>query len=475
MTTSETRSRITLDELVTLLDAEWVGDDTFRTKIPSGFTTDSRALQPGDVFFALRGERFDAHDFLADVEASGAGAAVVSRIWFQSERTHQPTMPLLVVDEPLHAFGALGRAHRRLFDIPVFAVAGSNGKTTTKELVATVLSRKYRVLKTEGNLNNQIGAPATLLRLTDEYDAAVIEIGTNMPGEIEILARMVEPTHGLITNIGREHLELLGSIQGVAEEEGALFRYLGESGGVAVVNQDDPHVVAQAEGVEKKVRYGFGDDVEIRGELRGTSATGAARLCVSTSDGSHECELQLPGVHNATNGLAAAAAGIALGVPLDEIMKALRGFEPMRGKSGYARLAPMKATCGAFVLNDTYNSNPDSTRVAIATLKSMPPRKGGRRIVVLGDMKELGVTSSDEHSRLGTTLAEEGIDAAYFFGKEMRHAHETFEAAGRPSRWFDARDDLVTALRSDIKPPDSILIKGSRGMAMEEIVKAICD
>lgn len=464
----------TLDELTSIISGEWVGDDAERVIQPGGFTTDTRALEPGEVFFALRGDRFDAHDFVPGLDRGLAAAAVVARLWYEAERSEQPTIPLIVVDDPLRAWGLLARAWRRRFDIPVFAVAGSNGKTTTKELVAAVLSEKFNVLKTEGNLNNQIGAPATLLRLTPEHEAAVIEIGTNMPGEIEILSNIVEPTHGLITNIGREHLELLGSLEGVAKEEGALFRYLAGSRGTAVVYVDDPHVEEQARGVEHQVRYGFEKDADVRGELRGVGAGGGVRVCVSSTDGSYECDLQLPGEHNAVNALAAAAAGIALGVSLQQVVKALRAFQPLRGKTGYARLAPMRATCGAVVLNDTYNSNPDSTRVALETLKGIPLQRRGRRIVVLGDMKELGVTSAEEHRHLGTELARQGIDVAYFHGAEMRHAHETFQQSGRPSYWFEKKPELMEALASAIGPVDVILVKGSRGMEMEHVVKAIC-
>lgn len=469
------RMEVSLEDLLKILrHAEWIGDDTYRTRIVSDFGTDSRQISGGEVFFALHGERFDGHDFIGEIADAGAAAAVVSRIWYESEKGFQPSIPLLLVDEPLHAWGDVARAHRLQFDIPVVAVAGSNGKTTTKELVAAVLAKKFDVLKTEGNLNNQIGAPATLLRLRRQHEAAVIEIGTNMPGEIAILADIVQPTHGLITNIGREHLELLGSIEGVAREEGALFRYLQDSGGVAVVNMDDPHVSQQSEGVEHRVRFGFGEGAEVTGERRGVTQLGGTRLCISAADGSHECELQLPGEHNATNALAAAAVGYSLGVPLADIIDALKQFEPLRGKNGYARLAPMRAACGAFVLNDTYNSNPDSTRVALSTLRGIAPSSGGRRIVVLGDMKELGITSSDEHRLLGEELAAAGIDAGYFLGAEMRHAHESFQRAGRPSHWFEDRERLIETLSSDITAADAVLVKGSRSMAMEEVVKRIC-
>lgn len=472
---SESSLGFTLDELVSITGGTWAGDDARRETRIDAFTTDSRNVPPGSVFIALRGEKFDGHDFLAEVEQAGAAAAIVSHVWLESERTLQPSIPLIAVDEPLHAWGSIARAHRRRFDIPVVAVAGSNGKTTTKELVAAVLSKKFNVLRTEGNLNNQIGAPATLMRLRPEHDAAVIEIGTNMPGEIEILSSIVEPTHGLITNVGREHLELLKTLDGVAEEEGALFRFLAGRGGVLVVNADDARVLAQSSGGSRRVLYGFGTQFDVQGELRGVSGSGGSKLCVTTSDGASECELQLPGVHNAMNALAAAAVGVALGLDLSDIMDALREFQPLRGKSGYARLAPMRAKCGAFVLNDTYNSNPDSTRVAIATLKAMPVEDGGRRLVALGDMKELGVSSSDEHARLGTQLAEDGIDGGFFLGDEMKHAKESLERAGRPAQWFPNRQDMIAAINGELRAGDSLLIKGSRSMAMEEVVKALCD
>jgi UDP-N-acetylmuramoyl-tripeptide--D-alanyl-D-alanine ligase len=469
----------TVRDLLGVLDgAELVGAASAARRRVGGFSTDTRSLKKGEVFVALKGENFDGHGFLAVAAERGASAAIVSRSW--RGLAEAAPLPLVVVDDTLEAYGVIATAHRSGFTIPVIAVAGSNGKTTTKELIADLLATRHRVLRTEGNLNNLIGVPAMMLRMSDEHTVAVIEIGTNMPGEIAKLCGILRPTHGIITNIGREHLELLGSIEGVAREEGALFEYLAASGGLAFVNLNDPHIAAMGRRLPRTVTYGRSAKADVAGKPGKLDAMGAPSLELTDRRGREprvrSVQLHTPGLHTAQNALAAAAVALAMRIPMGEIVKTLGSFRPAIYRSGYARLAAVKAPGGATVLNDTYNSNPDSTLAALATLAAMKPGRGGRRIAVLADMKELGASSAAEHERIGREIGGmRKIDVALFHGREMRLAHEAAAAAGlgNASLFFARKEELAGVLGSMMTPADIILVKGSRGMNMEDVVRKL--
>lgn len=439
-----------------------------------GFSSDSRKISEGEVFIALSGENFDGHDYVGAAAGKGAAAAIVSKEWVALNSEISPAIPLIPVDDPLAAYGVLAREHRRSFRYPVVAVAGSNGKTTTKELIGAVLAKKYSVHRTTGNLNNLIGVPATMLQMNETHGAAVVEIGTNAPGEIATLCEILEPTHGIITNIGREHLELLGSIEGVAEEEGALFDYLEASGGLSFVNVDDAQLARISGSLPRRITYAIDNGADVRGKVRGLDESSSPTVEVEARGETIVAKLRLPGLHSAINAVAAAAVGTELGVPLEAIREALEGFQPLVASSGYARLAPVRAANGATVLNDTYNANPDSMLVAFATVAAMPKPDGGRKLLVLGDMRELGASSETEHRKLGEEIARiDAIDEVYLCGAEMRHAHEAIAGGRLRSHIFDDKRELIEALRASLQPSDIVLVKGSRGMKMEEVVGAL--
>ncbi len=473
----------TIKELVELLPHHaFTGAASARRRVVKGYSTDSRSLTTGEVFIALRGESFDGHDFLAAAGERGAAMAIVDARW--RERGDGPEgLPLLVVDDTLEAYGQIAAAHRDRFAIPVIAIAGSNGKTTTKELVADLLATRYQVLRTEGNLNNLIGVPATILRIGAAHEAAVVEIGTNTPGEIERLCRILKPTHGLITNVGREHLELLGSIEGVAEEEGALFRFLAASGGTSFVNLDDPQVARLGRRLARRVTYGRSRAADVRGTAGRLDADGAPSLTIQdTRKGTAPVTVQLrtPGIHTAQNALAAAAVALSLKVTLRSVARALGEFRPRSYAAGYARLAVVRAADGTTVLNDTYNANPDSVIAALRTLAAMRPGSGGKRIAVLADMKELGSSSAEEHARVGRELVALGaVDAVYFHGRDMRKAFlaaRQADADGSVETVHVAdKEKLARAIEKRLAPADLILVKGSRSMKMEEIVRRILE
>lgn len=472
----------TLRDLLSILPHDtFTGTAATARRTVRGYSTDSRSLKKGEVFIALTGEQFDGHAFIESIAGKGAAAAVVSRKWFGGNGEREHLLPMIVVENTLAAYGRIATGHRSQFSYPVIAVAGSNGKTTTKELAADVLATKHNVLRTEGNLNNLIGVPAMMLRMSAEHTTAVIEIGTNSPGEIARLCEILRPTHGIITNIGREHLELLGSVEGVAREEGALFEYLAANGGTAFVNLDDPHIARMGRALEKKVTYGRGTGAQIAGKKGKLNEAGAPLLEITDrrrgEPRSFSVQLRTPGEHTAQNALAAAAVGLALRIPPTQVRKVLEQFQPHIYKGGYARLAVMKAAGGVTVLNDTYNANPDSTIAALRALLALKPGRGGRRIALLGDMKELGASSAAEHRGIGDELVRlPKVDLAILFGDEMHYAYQALSAAA-PQRamYFAARQEMLDALATLVSPADVILVKGSRGMKMEEAVRKLLE
>jgi len=452
--------RLTVRDLERVPHREFLRREILARQAATGVSTDSRTTRSGDLFVALRGPTYDGHRFAGQAFAAGAVAAVVDE---EFDITQLPGKPLLRVLDTTFALGAVARLYRDRFSIPFLAVGGSNGKTTTKEMIASVLREKYNVLSTEGNLNNRIGVPMTLFRLSRKHEVAVIEIGTNHPGEIAHLCGILGPTHGVITNIGREHLEFFGSVEGVAGEEGALFDALSGGGGKALVGVDDPRIRIAAREVHRKVTYGFRSRAaSVRG--RGITLDGEGRASFEFRSGSmkrwYRVRLALPGKHNAMNALSAAAAGVVFHVPPLRISQAL---ESCRAVS--SRMETLSVG-GVTILNDTYNANPDSALVALETLVSL--RGNGKRVAVLADMKELGAAGAASHAALGREAFSLGISHLLTLGELAGQIHT---ASGIPgARHFTEKQELAEYLAGLLAPGDAVLVKGSRGMHMEEVV-----
>ncbi len=428
-------------------------------------STDSRGVSRGQIFFALRGEKFDGHSYVLDAISKGAACAVVDARWYRTNK-HTHAQPLLVVDDTSRALGDLARIYRRKFDIPVIAIGGSNGKTTTKEMVARVLARKYKVAKTTGNHNNQIGVPLTIFDFKRSHGAAVVEIGTNHFGEIERLCDILEPSAGLVTNIGNEHLEFFGSLAGVAKEEGQLFRFLAGTGGTGFVNLDDTRLVGLARTLRRKFIYGFqpGARRHVSGRLFGFDTKGCALFEIKFEGRTELVHLNVPGIHNAMNALAAAAIGFRYGVGHAEIKRALETFR------SYEKRMQIVKKAGVTILNDTYNSNPES---AIAALRWMSMvRSTGKRIAVLADMLELGGASMREHRRVGREVANEMVDYLFTFGKRAKEIAVAADSKAETESFVD-KQKLSKKLLCTVAPGDLVLVKGSRGMKMEEVVEAL--
>ena len=374
-----------------------------------------------------------------------------------------PAMPLVVVEDTTRALGRLARLYRDKFTIPILAVAGSNGKTTTREMIAAVLGTRYEVLSTEANLNNQIGVPLTLFRLSEDHEVAVVEIGTNHPGEIARLCAILNPTHGLVTNVGREHLEFFRTVGGVAREEGSLYRFLASrSSGKAFVNADDLHVVRAAAGVRHRVTYGFlTPSCMVRGEAVSLDESACASFRVRPRRARGiSVQLATAGAHAAQNALAAAAVGIAFKVSAPNIRRALGEFRPV------AKRMEVTQVNGVTIMNDTYNANPDSAVAALQTLAGI--RSRGKKVAVLGDMRELGGAAVAEHARVGAELEDLGIEYLFTFGERARHYHD--RARVMFAVHFREKNMLAEYLAELLAPGDAVLVKGSRAMKMEDIV-----
>ncbi len=469
--------------LFTAADVERATGAAAPAGAPAAFAAvsmDTRSIPAGALFVALKGERFDAHAFLGEAKARGAGAAVV--------RKGTPAaagLPLFEVDDTLRSLGALAAFHRRRFAIPVAAVAGSNGKTTTKEMLASILGTRGNALATEGNLNNEIGVPLTVLRMAPEHGAAVFELGMSAPGELARLTEITRPDAGVVTLVAAEHLEFLKDLDGVAEAEGELYRGL-LPGSVAVVNADDARCVAQAEraaaGV-RKILFGkslLADVRLLRVEPLGVEGmkiflegeeweAGACRLVGGSKlqRRSVEVTLGFVGEHNAMNAAAAAATALALSFSFEEIS---RGLALARPYSHRSRVVP--GAGGITILDDCYNASPASMEAALATLASLVAGGKGRAVAVLGDMLELGSFEEDAHRALGRCARESGVALAAFFGPRSPLTFKEFRSSSS-SAHFTEVEALLAWLRPRLSPGDVILVKGSRGMKLERVVDAL--
>jgi len=440
---------MSLTELATAIDAKLIGEET----VFDGVSTDSRALRAGQLFIALRGERFDGHQFLSQVEQRGAAAVMV-------DTPDLTKLPQLVVGDTRLGLGQLAAAWRQGFDLPLVAVTGSNGKTTVKEMTASILGMGGEVLATHGNLNNDIGMPLTLLQLGSEHRAAAIEMGANHPGEIDYLTHIARPTVALITNAGQAHLEGFGSVEGVARAKGEIYAGLGE-GGVAVINADDQYADYWRELNQGRriISFGLEKTADVSAEIQVGEQGQSLKLYSPLG----ECPvvLQLPGRHNALNALAASAAAIAAGADLEQVKQ---GLEAVAAVHGRLQLRPGRE--GALIIDDTYNANPSSLEVGLEVLTA----HRGKRVLVLGDMGELGPDTAAIHTDMGALARKMGVDALYCVGDHCRAAAEGFGAA---AIHFNNKETLISTLAEQMGEELTMLVKGSRRMHMEEVVDAL--
>ena len=453
-----------LSEAAAVLGAKVNGADVRFT----GVSTDTRTLAKGDLFVALRGERFDAAAFLEQARAGGAVAAMVQA--GTADVANAP-LPTIVVDDTRLALGRLAGHWRRRFELKLVAVTGSSGKTSVKEMLAAILRAAAgengtaaqatpAVLATRGNLNNDIGMPLTLLELDAGHRYAVIEMGMSHAGEISYLSKLAAPDVAVITNAGRAHIEFLGSEEAIARAKGEIYEGL-KPEGTAVLNADDPFAAMWRElaGARRRVEFGLDPAACVSATFRARALE--SEIALTTPAGAANATLRAPGAHNVVNALAAAAAAVALDVPVSAIAAGLERYPGVKG-----RLQAKRAASGATVIDDTYNANPESMRAAISVLAQSP----GRRLLVLGDMGELGAHAPELHAELGTYAREAGVDRLYTLGDASARTAGTF---GGGSKHYTRIEELISELERELGPDATVLVKGSRFMKMERVVEAL--
>ncbi|MFN3396980.1 MAG: UDP-N-acetylmuramoyl-tripeptide--D-alanyl-D-alanine ligase [Sulfurimicrobium sp.] len=447
-----------LSQAATALAAPMQGRDATFT----GVTTDSRAINSGDLFVALRGKRFDAHDFVAQAIEQGAAAALVEQSAAIKHAADWQDLPLIVVNDTRLALGKLAAYWRSRLNLKLVAITGSNGKTTVKEMLAAILREaagEEAVLATQGNLNNDIGMPLTLLKLRARHSYAVIEMGMNHPGEIAYLSHIAHPDVAVINNAGAAHLAGLGSVEQVARAKGEIFSGL-TADGVAVINADDAFAPLWKELAHGHAIIGFGLEHAAQVSATCRLAPLGSELEVTTSAGEFTAMLQVPGLHNVRNALAATAAATALGIATAAIAAGLRKFGGVKG-----RLQRKPGLHGALLIDDSYNANPASVEAAIAVLASQP----GKKILVLGDMGELGPGACALHRELGAAARQAGVDILFAHGDLCREAAAAF---GENAWFFERIEELLADLENLLAPDVTVLVKGSRFMQMERVVKS---
>lgn len=432
-------------------------------------STDTRRLPPGAMYWALKGERFDGAAFVADALSAGACGAVVAEASMPSSDVWQGRDAAIVaVIDPLRALQDAAAAYRARFSIPLIGVTGSNGKTTTKEMLAAILARRGEVLKTHGNLNNHIGVPLTLFGLSPVHRAAVVELGINHPGEMTRLCEIARPTAGVITNVGHAHLEGFGGIEGVARAKGELFASL-PSDGTALINADDSRVLALRKHLRcASLTFGFADG-DVRGRVVDELTRAGTRVEIRYAGSAVQCFIPVVGRHNAANALASAAVAVALGVDLETIRQGLEAFRPAKMRSEL-----VSTPAGIDVFNDAYNANPSSMERALETVASL--RGPGRVWAVLGEMRELGDTSEALHRRVGQAAALAGLDGLVAVGPAARWLADQASKAGMPAHaieWVETAAEALPVIQAWSRPGDLVLVKGSRRVGLESVAEGL--
>lgn len=425
-----------------------------------GICTDTRIVRPGNLFIALTGERFDGHEFLLQAVQKGATGVVVSR----KDISLPSGIAVVIVENTLRALQDLANFHRRRYQIPVIAITGSNGKTTTKDLTAAILASRLCVLKTEANFNNEIGLPLTLLNMTGEHQVAVVEMGMRGPGEIAELAQIAEPTAGIVTNVGETHIELLGSLDNIAQAKSELVEAIPETGFI-VLNSDNSYVKTMSSKAKGRiVFYGIEQSGHVQADNIQTEGLHTSFTCRCHGE---EFVLRLPmiGRHNVYNTLAAVAAAWELGLRAEAIQEGLSQFQPTAMRQQIERVGDYT------VINDAYNASPLSMAGAISTLQQVAT---GRAVAVLGDMLELGEVAVEAHRRIGQATADYGVNAVITVGPLAKHiAIAAREAGVAETVACQDHEEAGAVLRRLLQPGDTVLLKGSRGMRMEKILEML--
>jgi UDP-N-acetylmuramoyl-tripeptide--D-alanyl-D-alanine ligase len=436
-----------------------------------GISTDSRQVFRGNLFIALKGEKFDGHDFIRKAIEQGAAGILVQDEEKINQALVDKAIAIIKVADTLLALGDLAHEWRKRFSIPVIGLTGSSGKTTTKEMLAAIIGRRKNILKTEGNLNNLIGLPQTIFRLTREHELVILEMGTNTRGEIKKLTQIAMPDIGLITNVGPAHLAGFGSMDVVRDEKSDLFINMSPSG-IAIINLDDEAVTTAAERWDgRRITFSMSPNADVTVKDIERNGIKGVRFNLVVGGSTQKVEMKIAGLHHVHNAMAAAAAAYAVGIDTKTIAEGLMAFRPFSGRMEMIRLHN-----GAFLLDDSYNANPSSVREALMTLKDLKVHHNG--YVFLGDMLELGAGAGEMHRKIGMLIATIGVNALFLQGdfSEITAAGAA-EGGLSPKNIFFLSDKEkgIDYLREHLKKGDWILVKGSHGMKMERIAAQIYD
>lgn len=439
---------MSMDEIAEILSAKCVGEN-IQVK---GISTDTRTIKGGELFVALKGPNFDGHNFIKEALGNGAAACLVQ----ESVEAEY----LVLTNDTHQALGLLAKAWRQRFKQPVIAITGSNGKTTVKEMIASIVSQQQTVMATHGNLNNDIGVPLTLFRLNENYDVAVIEMGANHSGEIGYLTNIALPDIAVLTNIGAAHLEGFGSLENTAKAKAEIFQGLSKDG-FSIINTDDAfsEYFKDMASEYKVISFGVKNKADVMCEW--ASGIEGSSLKVSTPVGHCDIKLKLLGRHNVMNALASIAASIAADITLEQIVKGLEDLKPVNG-----RLQIKRGLNNSRVIDDTYNANPTSLHAALNVLHDF----SGKRFLALGDMGELGNHAADLHIDAGIYAKQSGVDSLFSYGKLAEKAAKEF---GDNGFCYDKHEDMIDALRDELTQDVTLLVKGSRSMHMENVVNAL--
>jgi UDP-N-acetylmuramoyl-tripeptide--D-alanyl-D-alanine ligase len=430
----------------------------------SAISTDTRKISRGCLFFALKGDKFDANKFAQLAIEAGAAYAIID------DRAYRADERYILVEDVLSALQQLAQYHRQQLTVPVIGLTGTNGKTTTKELISAVLSQHFKTQFTQGNLNNHIGVPLTILTIDASHEIAVIEMGANHQKEIEFLCKIAQPTHGLITNVGKAHLEGFGGLEGVKKGKGELFDYLKRSEspeealGVAFINTDNSILVEMqhARGLQNVIYYGTtGNNNLVSGSLLENSPYLTIQWSNNQTGGNHAVKTQLTGAYNLDNILAAACIGVYFGLTDDEINQGIEGYQPKNNRSQIVQTKTNTLIC------DYYNANPSSMAVAI---ENMDKLSANRKVLILGDMFELGEEAPAEHEAIIRKALDTAVNERIFIGEEFYRAGVAALSTGR-SVFYKSAEDAIAAIKANPIKNSTILIKGSRGMALERLVE----
>ena len=431
----------------------------FETPI-TGVSIDTRSLNAGDLFVAFIGSQVDGHDFIPKAISRGASAVMASTSWDGCE-AWEAHIPLIMTDDPIKSLADLATAHRKLFDIPLIAITGTNGKTSSKNLLSHILGKRYTVLSTEGNFNNHIGLPITLLNLNESHDMAVIEMGASQKGDIKYLCDIAQPNQGLITNISLAHTEFFHDIDTIQSTKGELFEYLGKNAGRAFVNIDDPRVLELAENCTNSVHYGFGKECEHHFRLAGPDNQGNYDIQILK----FSAHLNQAGKAIALNAAAASAIALHNGIRYDELQSALEDYPGEAGRMQHEQVGEIH------FYNDAYNSNPASTQAGFETISEM--QISGRKVLIFADMLELGSLSTEAHANAGKQIIDAGFDVAILVGTETQHTTDSLNKQDFNTLFYSAdKAEATKYFLENIRAGDLVYLKGSRGMQLETFIEA---